>query len=54
MSNQLPDLLEDLDIFTLLTMRLIESLNCSNIRPTEEEQYQNLQYFLQAKNIFRI
>ena len=52
MSNQLPALLEDLDLFPLLTRRLIERLNCSNIRPTEEEQYQNLQLFLASEKIY--
>ena len=50
-SDQLPALLEDLDLFPLLAKRLIERINCNNIRPTDEEQYQNLQLFLSSEKI---
>ena len=49
-SDQLPALLEDLDLFPLLAKRLIERINC-NIRPTDEEQYRNLQLFSSEKLI---
>ena len=51
-SDQLPYVLQDLDLFPLLTKRLIERLNCSNIRPSDEEQYQNLQLFLSREKIY--
>ena len=50
-SDQLPSLLEELDLLALFVRRLIERSNSSSIRPSDQEQYSNLQLFLKNEQI---
>ena len=50
-SDQLPSLLEELDLLALFVRRLIERSNSASIRPSDQEQYNNLQLFLKNEHI---
>ena len=50
-SDQLPSLLDELDLLPLFARRLIERTNSANIQPSEEEQYNNLQLFMKNEKI---
>ena len=50
-SDQLPSLLEELDLLPLFVRRLIERSNSARIHPSDEEQYANLQIFMKNERI---
>ena len=50
-SDQLPTLLDELDLLPLFARRLIERINSANIHPSEEEQFNNLQSFMKNEKI---
>ena len=50
-SDQLPSVLDELGLMPLFIRSFIERINCSEIKPSDEDQYNNLQLFMRKERI---